>query len=104
MKTQNLYYLKQLFNDVKTDYKCLKFIPETIADKLQTKISQNKNHWHSVCLALHFSYVLMFDDDYLILSIINTTFTADLQPVTAMSRKRLPPNGCNRNNDNEKHL
>lgn len=71
MKTQNLYYLKQLFNDVKTDYKCLKFIPETIADKLQTKISQNKNHWHSVCLALHFSYVLMFDDDYLILSIIN---------------------------------
>ena len=71
MKTQNLYYLKQLFNNVKTDYKYLKFIPETIVDKLQTKISQNKNHWHSVCLALHFSYVLMFDDDYLILSIIN---------------------------------
>ena len=71
METQSLYYLKQLFNDVKTDYKCLKFIPETIADKLQTKIFQNKNHWHSICLTVHFSYVLMFDDNYLILSIIN---------------------------------
>lgn len=71
MKTQNLYYLKQLFNDVKTDYKYLKIISEPIADKVETKISQNKYHWHSICSALHFSYVLMFDNNYLILKIIN---------------------------------
>ena len=72
METQSLYHLKQLFNNVKNDCKYLGLIPQTTADKIEQKISQSKDHFHSICLALNYSYVLMFNSDYLLLSIINT--------------------------------
>ena len=71
MKTQSFYHLKQLFNNVKKDYTYLQLIPQTTANKVEHEISKSTNHFHSICLALKYSYVLMFDDNYLLVSVIN---------------------------------